>query len=337
MAFAPTNTSAQQLAEVLAVLAASGNESAAAQRAIERIAECFDAEVGALVRDGTVVATVGFPRNKVPKAELVETAERGSGRLALPGAGTATVIVVPVGTDPTSSIVLARSGDEGFGPEEVSLLRGMARVLALALEMLRLVDTERSLRQKGERQSDDNAALIASLQRSEERARAILHAANDAFISMDAEGRIVAWNERAVLTFGWSEAEAIGRLLSDTIIPPQHREGHQRGLERFLATGEGPALDQRIEITASRRDGSEFPVEVAVWPVRSDQAWSFNAFVRDISERRQAEEQLRNNERRLADAQEIARLGSWERDIATDAVSLSNEMHRIIGVEQGRR
>ncbi len=317
------------------MLAASGGEGAATQRAVERIAECFEAEVGALVREGVVVATVGFPRGKVPEAELLEVAEGRRYHLGLPGAGTGTVVVVPVDTAPSSSIVLGRSGHEVFGPEEISLLRGMARVLALALEMLHLIDTERSLREESERQAEDNAGLIASLQQSEERTRAILQAANDAFISMDSEGRITAWNERTVTTFGWSEAEAIGRPLADTIIPARHRQAHQRGLERFLATGEGPVLNRRIEITAVRRDGSEFPVELAIWPVRSDQTWSFNAFVHDISERHLAEEQLRNNERRLADAQEIAMLGSWEWDMANDEVSCTDQLYRIFGVAQG--
>src|SRR5260370_39324303 len=85
---------------------------------------------------------------------------------------------------------------------------------------------------------------------SEERNRAVLDTANEAFIAMDAAGRITNWNHQAEVPFGWSRVAAIGRLLAETIIPPQYREAHIRGLQDFLATGQGPVLDKRFEITA---------------------------------------------------------------------------------------
>jgi len=121
--------------------------------------------------------------------------------------------------------------------------------------------------------------------------RAVL-AATDAYVSMDATGIISAWNGQAHEVFGWTEAEALGRPLSETIIPADQRERHQRGMARFLATGDGPILNQRIEITALHRDGHQFPAELAVWPVRSEGRWSFNAFVHDITERKRAESDL---------------------------------------------
>ena len=78
--------------------------------------------------------------------------------------------------------------------------------------------------------------------------------------------------------------------MTDTIIPHAHREAHQRGLERFLKTGDGPILNKRIEITALRRDGTEFPIELAITPLRIENAYTFTAFVVDISERKKAEE-----------------------------------------------
>ena len=327
--------SAQQLAEVLAVLAASPGEDTAAQRAIERIAECFEAEVGVLISGGAIAAAVGFASGKLPESQLLEIAEGRRDRLELPGAGSSRVVVVPVDTDPPSCIVLARSGDEGFGAEEISLLRGMARVLALALQLLDMLASERSLREQGERQAERTAQLLASLKKSEEHSRAILQFADDAFISIDAQGVITAWNDRAVETFGWSEADAIGRQLAETIIPSRHRAAHERGLQHFLATGEGPVLNGRIEMTAWRQDGLEIPVELAIWPTRSDDTWTFNAFVRDISERHRAQQDLRNNERRLADAQEIAALGSWEWDSPADTMSWSIQLYRIHGLAVG--
>ncbi|HUR18348.1 MAG TPA: EAL domain-containing protein [Acidimicrobiales bacterium] len=305
---------AQQLAEVLAVLASSQGEDTAAQRGLERIAECFDAEVGALVNAKAIAAVIGFPVGKVPTAELLEAAAGQRQHLDLPGAGEGTVVTVPVERETDSSIVLVRSGGQDFDPEEVSLLRGMAKVLALALRMLRMVDT---------------------IQQSEEHSRAILRFADDAFISMDSDGRVTAWNEKAMKTFGWSESEAIGSEMAELVVPPRHRRAHREGLSRFLATGEGPVLNQRIETTAWREDGIEIPVEMAIWPVSSNGTWTFSAFVRDISERRRAEEALRRNERRLADAQEIARLGSWEWTTSQNSMSWSDQLYSVFGRPAG--
>jgi PAS domain S-box-containing protein len=137
------------------------------------------------------------------------------------------------------------------------------------------------------------------LRESEERNRAVLDTANEAFIAMDAEGRITDWNHQAEVTFGWSRVEAIGRLLAETIIPPQHREAHRRGLQHFLATGQGPVLDKRFEITALRRDGHEFPVELTIAPIRVGPTYIFNSFLHDITARKQAQEALQESEQRF--------------------------------------
>src|SRR5918996_5705476 len=119
---------------------------------------------------------------------------------------------------------------------------------------------------------------------------AILDSAHEAFVSIDEDGRIRAWNGEAERTFGWSREEVGGRLLRDTIIPPRFRERHQEGLRHFLETGEGPLLGKRVEITAVHRDGHEFPVELTISALRHDDRWSFHAFVHDISERYRAHE-----------------------------------------------
>ena len=88
------------------------------------------------------------------------------------------------------------------------------------------------------------------LRESEERTRLLFDTALDAIVTMDAEGTVTGWNAQAEATFGWSAEEAIGRRLSETVIPHDDRAGHERGLERFLATGEG-VLSQRIEIAGA--------------------------------------------------------------------------------------
>jgi len=132
----------------------------------------------------------------------------------------------------------------------------------------------------------------ATLRESEKRTRAIVETALDAVVGMSQQGQITDWNLQAEIMFGWSQEEAMGRSLAETIIPLKDREAHERGLRHFLATGQGPLLNRRIEVTACHRAGHEFPVELSVSPVRLGNQWVFNAFVRDITERKSAERNL---------------------------------------------
>jgi PAS domain S-box-containing protein len=104
----------------------------------------------------------------------------------------------------------------------------------------------------------------AELQSSEERARLIVDTAVDAVVTMDASGRITGWNNQAAVLFGWQRGEAMGARMADLIIHERLRGAHTCGVRKYLATGEGPILNRRIEITAIRRSGEEFPVELAV-------------------------------------------------------------------------
>ncbi|MEA2313351.1 MAG: hypothetical protein QOI03_43 [Solirubrobacteraceae bacterium] len=137
----------------------------------------------------------------------------------------------------------------------------------------------------------------------------ILNVAHSAFISMDEGGRIVYWNLRAEELFGLSRASALGRPLAETVIPERHREAHWLGVKRFLADGEGPILGKRLEMSALRADGSEFPVELTVSALAERDSWSFHAFVLDISARKEAE----SERDRLLDELKLALQGSEQR------------------------
>ena len=123
--------------------------------------------------------------------------------------------------------------------------------------------------------------------------RALLDGALDAFILIDAGGVILQWNRQAELVFGWEESEAVGRTLTETIIPQRYHERHAQGLARFEETGKGRLLNRRIEMTARRRDGRQFPIELTIAPVRQGDTQLFGAFVRDITDRKAAEDHLR--------------------------------------------
>lgn len=114
----------------------------------------------------------------------------------------------------------------------------------------------------------------------------VLENALDAVVTMDAKGRVSAWNAEAARLFGWTSHEVLGRELADLIIPERYVEAHRRGLAHFARTGEGPILRRRIEIEGRRKDGSEVVVELSVTPVALPEGTSFTAFIRDITERR---------------------------------------------------
>lgn len=131
-----TDWSTQQLAEFLASVSRFKDEASATRGAIERAAEAFEAEIGAIVRDGSVAASVGFPANKVPVDRLAALADGVRQNTVIPGVGVCSVAVVALEERQPAKLILARGGESEFTIQERNLLRGMARVLALTLTML---------------------------------------------------------------------------------------------------------------------------------------------------------------------------------------------------------
>lgn len=129
-----------------------------------------------------------------------------------------------------------------------------------------------------------------------ELATIIFDTALDAVVIMNSEGVIEGWNRQAENIFGWSRQEALGHRMAEKIIPPRYRYDHARALKRFLDTGQARILNRRVELSALHRDGHEFPIELAIAATNSDKAWTFSAFVRDISDRKRAEEALMHSE-----------------------------------------
>ena len=148
---------------------------------------------------------------------------------------------------------------------------------------------------------------VEALRRSRAGSRAVVEGAFDCIIMMDHEGRITAFNPAAERTFGYPRAAVIGRQMAEVIIPPPLRERHQRAMAHYLATGEGPILGRRLELTALRADGSEFPIELTINVMRlADQTPIFTGYLRDITERKRAEEERV----RLLAAEQAARRGA---------------------------
>lgn len=154
----------QQLAAFLAVVSGHLDAPSALRAGVERAALALEAEVGAVVCAGEVVALVGYPRGAKPDADLCAVVAGQTDNLDVPGAGPCHAVFASLGGTPTRHLIVARSGGDRFSGEEVNLVRGMARVLELTLEMLRTLEAERSLRERSERQAAENARLLTSLQ-----------------------------------------------------------------------------------------------------------------------------------------------------------------------------
>jgi PAS domain S-box-containing protein len=135
---------------------------------------------------------------------------------------------------------------------------------------------------------------------------AILDAALDCVIGIDEHGHVTYFNSSAERTFGYPAGKAVGRELAELIVPPSQRDAHRRGLARYLRTREAHILGRRLELTAMRADGSEFPVELTITRVAPPAGPGFIGFVRDITERVSAEKELRlarGNAEAIADEQ----------------------------------
>ncbi|MGI5127612.1 GAF domain-containing sensor histidine kinase [Pseudonocardia sp. CA-107938] len=159
----PPEWAAQKLAEFLAAVSAFTSGPAAALGAVERVAEALDAEVAAIIDGGELLAAIGYPAGEAPVGEL-DAVARGTRRLlTVPGSGLCPATVVELVHPPGARLVVARSSTDALCREEIWVLQGMARLTAMALRTLSLLDAERALRRESERQGAENARLFARL------------------------------------------------------------------------------------------------------------------------------------------------------------------------------
>ena len=179
--------------------------------------------------------------------------------------------------------------------------------------------------------TERDAALVGS----EARKAAILDSALDCIVTIDHEGRITEFNPAAERTFGHRRDQVVGEWLADVIIPPALREQHRQGLARYLATGEERVLGKRMELTAVRADGSEFPVELAITRIPLEGAPSFTGYLRDITDRKRSEEALRRSTAFLAEAQRLSSTGSFAWRAASDDFMWSEQLYRIFEFDPG--
>lgn len=151
---------------------------------------------------------------------------------------------------------------------------------------------------------EQNYSLLSE---NENKLRAVIESALDAVITIDEKGYVLEWNNQATEIFGFQPEEAIHQKLSELIIPEQFAQAHDRGMEHFLKTGKGPVLHKRIEITGKHKKGHYFNVELSISPIKLKNTYIFSAFVRDITAKKKAEQDM---EQALQKEKELAELRS---------------------------
>ena len=192
------------------------------------------------------------------------------------------------------TILISQTGSECAIADSAAPIRGIDGQLQGSVLVFRDVTVDREQEQ--------------ALRRSEALNAGILKAALDAIITCDHEGHIIEFNPAAEQIFGYQREEILGRKLSESIIPQQLRSRHNVGMTRYLETGQPVIMNQRIELTAQRADGTIFPIEFVVAPIQGDGPPIFTAYLQDISTRKLAEQLLAERVRMITLSAEVSRL-----------------------------
>ena len=166
----------------------------------------------------------------------------------------------------------------------------------------------------------------ARLKESERRTREVIDRTLDAYVSMDSNEKIIDWNPAAERIFGWTREEAVNGNLADMIVPARYRDGHVRAIQEHRKTGKGNLVGYRTELSAQRKSGEEFPVEMAISTQQFGSEVQYNAFMRDITDRKEAERSLQISK----EAAEVANQAKTE-FLAIMSHELRTPLNAIIG------
>lgn len=173
--------------------------------------------------------------------------------------------------------------------------------------------------------------METSLKLSEERYYAVAESASDAIICINADGLIYLWNKKAEDMFGYAAKEAIGKKVHSLIVPDKYREKTNKGFALFAKTGQGPAVGKIIELTALKKDGAEFPIELSISAIKVHDVWHSTGIVRDITERKRTEEERKKNEERYRGLVETTEDLVWEIDTNCRYTYVNPRIKEILG------
>jgi PAS domain S-box-containing protein len=281
----------------------------------------------------------------------------------LMGEGDVSIVPLPLGSQGELGLIVAAAERTDFPRQtEALLLSVAANQASIGLQEARLLTQHKRVATELDQRVAQRTAELAvaneelkeelaerrlmeerlgeeerELKRSEVRKAAIVDSALDCIVTIDHEGCISEFNPAAEHTFGYRRDEVLGKHLADIIIPPSLREKHRQGFARYLATGEARVLGKRVEMTAVRADGSEFPVEVAITRIPLEGPPSFTGYLRDITEHKRARQELRRSEAFLAEAQNLSRIGSFSWRVATNEITWSEQLYRIFQIDPDAR
>ncbi len=170
---------------------------------------------------------------------------------------------------------------------------------------------------------------------SEAHTEVILKHAFDAVVTIDRDSKILSWNKKAESTFGWSEQEAVSQNLVELIIPERYQKQHLAGVKKLAETGvPGSLLETRAKCFALHRDGEEIAVELSISQHILNNQHYFTAFIQNITENLKAEHALKEAEKRLTQAQSMAKIGSWELDLLENKLIWSDEIYHIFEIDK---
>jgi diguanylate cyclase (GGDEF)-like protein/PAS domain S-box-containing protein len=291
------NWSTQQLAEFLALVSTRTDAAAAVQSGVERAAEAFEAEVGALVGDGAVRASIGFPANAVPAQDIAMVAA-GRDWIDVPGLGRLHAVSVALEENGDTSLVIARRED-AFDQEELGLLRSMGRVLTLTLRMLHGLAAERMLRENAERERAEREQAEKAYRRLVERLPAIVYRAE---VGESGAWTYVSPQIESILGFSPDEWCADPQLWERRL----HPEDRDRAIadEHAAARGDRPgSTDYRM---LARNGRVVWLADDAALERDEHGKLYWHGVLYDISDRKRAEAEL---ELRAAQQAAVARLG----------------------------
>ena len=267
---------------------------------------------------GRVWKTSAFQRvDLLAQAELPRAAEADAIGLRV-----ALGFPVLVSGVPVAVVELFSNTAEGLPASLEQLLTGVGLQIGGFIARVRAIEAERASRMTVE---------------------ATLEAALDSVVMIDAAGIVLEFNKAAESTFGYSRQQAIGSSMPELIIPPHLRVSHARGMARYLATGEARLLGRRVETTAMRSDGSEFPVELGIQRVPVEGPPIFTAYIRDLTEQKRMTSTLERQAATLAAQAAELEKAAREANAANEAkssflASMSHELrtplNAIIGYAQ---
>jgi len=194
----------------------------------------------------------------------------------------------------------------------------------------RVVRLQTDLANRVNQRTTELSHATAELERWQQRTDVILDTAHDAFVAVDANSAIIDWNRQAEVTFGWPRAKVLGQSLTDLVVPPALRETFESGMREFGETGAWPVGNDRFETVALRHDGQEFPVELSVWPLRLGDGYTLNAFVRDITERKRVEQELKAYATKIEAKNEALQRTAAELASANESLWKTEERFRLL-------